>query len=121
MKLKQTDPETFERMRTILGYHEFMKLRHGGAAAGAPPKPLSHVTISTLQTIKFQDYDQEFKRALLGYKLQTLNEELAGLLDATEGAPASAAAHKAERPQQQQQRPKTGKQQQQHGARKQKQ
>jgi hypothetical protein len=53
------------------------------------------VTISTLQTVRFQAFDPAYKRALLRYKLHSLGAELSPLLAAADALAAETAAEPA--------------------------
>lgn len=80
-KLKATDPEAFERMRSILDYQGLPLHREasvGGSASVVPPpaQPADHVYINNLQTLRFLNFDPAYKAELARYKVASLNREL---------------------------------------------
>lgn len=78
-KLKEIDPDKFERMRILLGYYDLPENQH---RRGSLP-PIKSVTISNLQAIKFLDLPHEFKLALLSYRASIINEQIAKPLEKT--------------------------------------
>ncbi|GIL71979.1 hypothetical protein Vretifemale_2382 [Volvox reticuliferus] len=75
-KLSIQDPGRFKRMKAILGYPD-----------DTAPGKVHHVTISTLQTMKYLMSGSENMGLLQGmasYKITTLNRELLPMLDRTE-------------------------------------
>lgn len=86
-----------------MGYKELMQQQHQAQEPELQEPPVRHVTISNLQTIKFLDFDPEYKKALLQYKLKSLNKELSGFLkpaatDQSQAADADEAGEPAEPP-----------------------
>lgn len=73
-KLRQDNPEAFERMRVLLGYYDLPQNRfkkHG---------KIDKVYISNLQTLRYLGFDPTFKTELIRYKTSTLNRELEPVL-----------------------------------------
>jgi hypothetical protein len=103
VKLKARDPRAFARMSAILGggdaapsvpvaaYGDPDATPAAPAATAPAPPPPGHVTISTLQTVRFQAFDPAYKRALLRYKLHSLGAELSPLLAAADALAAESA------------------------------
>ncbi|KAF5834985.1 hypothetical protein DUNSADRAFT_8085 [Dunaliella salina] len=73
LRLKKRSPESFKRMRAILGYYD------QPTSLKSDEPAVESVTLSLLQTLKYLPLDVELKRRLLIYKTLSLNRELEGL------------------------------------------
>eukprot|EP00967_Tisochrysis_lutea_P040264 scaffold48344_cov19-Tisochrysis_lutea.AAC.3 len=67
LRLKKRSPESFKRMRAILGYYD------QPTSLKSEEPAVESVTLSLLQTLKYLPLEGELKKRLLSYKTHSLN------------------------------------------------